>query len=269
MNSFIKFWPLAYTYNTRMNRLANLIYYIGTDLFLPIIIILYIVLFNNQNIATFINYIVMYILIYIVFMLFYEIWYIYNDNFSTKKEKNPTYNVKEKFSNRFRYFQIVLRVFIWSLILLFLYLSLKIWVKYIIIDIIIMEVIFLIHNIIRNYTINMFTRLLLRLTKLSLFIIFLNIIWLSWESCNDIVFSYLIFHFLDLFASRFYSYNWKLSWKNELKYWYSYFFECIIFIFISIVLNNYIYLFPLILLIFKIWYFLKSNKNTFSIKNDR
>ena len=269
MSSFIKYWPIIYTYNKRMQKLSNLVYYIWTDLLLPLVIIWIIFFKNISNLNEIFYYIFIYLIIYLTFMCFYEIWYIYNDIYSTKKEKHPTKKIEENYGNSYRHLQIISRIILWLFLIYILNNVLNFNYYLLFLDIMIMEIVFLIHNLIRNYSINMYTWLFLRFTKIALFVIFLKEIRELTQNNYNIIMCFLLFHFLDLFASWFYSYNKKLWWNNKMEYWYSYFFMLFVFVFLCILSKDLVFLLPLTILIPKIIFFLKTYKNAFSLKNNR
>lgn len=269
MNLFLKYAPLAYTFNTRLSTLIAKLYYFWTDLGMFVIAIVYLWMLWDSSLLSLVQNFLLLLYIYVIYMMFYEIWYIYNDCFVVEKKR--TERIAEKLDKKFWYYQILCRVLLWLFLLLPLnYLSHS-WFLLLVLNILIMEIVFLIHNIIRNYSVNMFSWLFLRLSKLSLFLIFLEFI----QQANliiefsPIVLIVLIFHIVDLFASWHFSYNKKLWWENMLKYWYTYIFIIIIFLFLWIVFQNLIFCLPLIILIPKSVYFIVSTKNVFSIKNDR
>lgn len=269
MNLFLKYTPIVYTFNTRLKTLITKLYYFWTDLGTFVIAIVYLWISDGDQLISLAQNIFLLIYIYIIYMIFYEIWYIHNDCFAV--EKNKTKRIIDTCSKKFWFYQILFRTILWLWLLLPLNHLSHYWFLLMIFNIAIMEFVFLIHNIIRNYSINIFSRLLLRLCKLFLFIVLL--VFIKKENLimefSPIIIMVLLFHFLDLFASRHSSYNEKLWWKNMLKYWYTYIFIMIIFLFLWVVFQSLVFCLPLIILIPKIIYFLISNKSAFSIKNDR
>ena len=267
MNSSIKYWPLLYTFFTRIWSVENTIYYLWTYLLPPISWILYLWISNVDTF--FIKNIFLYIFSYIIFEIFYEIWYIYNDNYSIKQEKDQTKRVKEDFKKTFWEKQILTRIIVWIMLLYIMSLISGKFCMFLLLDIVFMLSIFSIHNYIRNYSINIITWIFLRISKISLFVILINTMNQNPDLCKIIEISILLFYSLDFYWLRLYQYNKKYGWKNCFNYWYSYFFITIILISFFIAFKRMEYLVPLIVTIPKILFFLKKNKNSFSLRNNR
>lgn len=263
----IKYYPLLYTIFTRITSFSDIVYYFWTYLLPPIIWIIYLwIQFNDVNLA--VSYSLLYIYIYLLFEVFYEIWYIFNDVFVAKKEKRGTKRVDANLSKSFWIFQIILRILIWLILLYILWIPNEM-INYLVMDIVFMGIIFSIHNKIRNYSINIYTWIFLRISKIYLFVFVLNVIPLNFSDYNMIELAILFFYIVDFLWLWIYQYNKCLWWTNELKYGYTYFFYLIVFIALSLTFKSTEFLLPLILIIPKVIFFLFSNPWSFSLKNER
>lgn len=263
----LKYYPLLYTVFTRITSFSDIVYYIWTYLLPPIIWICYLG-FKFQDIEFIFIYALLYIYIYILFEIFYEIWYICNDVFVAKKEKNGTKRVDPDINKFFRIWQIVLRVLIWLLLLYFLRIPNEI-VNYLVIDIVFMGIVFSLHNMIRNYSINIYTWIFLRISKVYLFVFVLSLTQLNFNDYDMTELSILFFYVVDFLWLWIYQYNKCLWWKNELKYGYTYFFYLIVFIALSLAFKSIEFLLPLVLIIPKVIFFVFNNPKAFSLKNER
>ncbi len=267
MTWWIKYSPIFYTYYTRILSLKEIIYYIWTFILPSLAWIFYLWLKNPE--FSLVTYSLYYILFYFIFQCFYEIWYIFNDVYAIKKENNKTKRIKWEYSDFFWLLQIIFRIILWLLLLIFTLNISKYWFRLLSLDIGFMWIMFTIHNVIRNYSINIFTWIFLRIARIILFVIILKISGISPDFYKDIEISILLFYALDFYWARLYQYNKRLGWVNSFNYGYSYFFILIVLFFFFILLEKIEYLVPLIIIIPKIFFFLLTTPKTFSLKNDR
>ena len=269
MKLWVKYSPLFYTFNTRMWvwSISDIIYYLWTFILPPLTWILFLWL-KFPEISP-LRLSVYFLLFYVIFEIFYEIGYIFNDVYAIKKEKNKINKIDWDFSNLFWGSQIIFRVILWTILLLFTIKISKYCFTFLLFDLIFMWIIFTVHNYIRNYSINILTRILLRISKIILFVLVLNISWVSPNLYVDIEIAILLFYTLDFYWSWLYQYNYRFGWVNQFNFWYSYFFLLFIFIFFSIVLKKIDYVVPLIIIIPKIIFFLFTTPKAFSLKNNR
>lgn len=277
MNSFIKYLPMFYTWNSRIKSKNNskkesiveLVYYIWNNLWMPIFMIIYLWLFfERSNNFIFLN-IILFIFLYFIHNTFYEIWYIFNDNISSKKEKKPTRYVEQNMPKKFWNIQILARIIIWILLRLCLESYSKNWAILMAFDICAILFFYSIHNHIRNYSINMFTVPCLRCTRFVLIIILFNIINFDLSTYSNVFFTLFTYRSLDLAFSRYSAYNKRLWWTNNLLYGYTYFFISIMFILLFIIQKDIVFLIPFIIIFTKILRFLIMTPKAFSLKNNR
>lgn len=132
-----------------------------------------------------------------------------------------------------------------------------------------METVYAVHNVVRNYSVNMITGILLRITKMIPLIVLFKINFWNFEQYNLLIFSVLFFEILDLLAQCMHTYNERLGWINKLQYGYSYFFISIMCGALAVIFQDYVFLLPLTILGPKIIYFLLNNPKFFSLKNSR
>lgn len=233
MNLWIKYGPLMYTFSSRLNwpvqiknkwisqfsykkKILNILRYIRELIMDWFFVILYLYIAWYLNASNFIFSFLLYIYLYIIFLVFYEIWYIYNDIFSVKKEKKPTYYVEHNKDIKFWKINILYRIILWCLLLFPVYfLNNNLFFEFVIL-LFIMWVTYTIHNLIRNYNINIFTRTILRVSKMMIFcIIFLNL-WINDTILvQKVLEAYFIFNFLDFFGRFMLAYNKRLWWINS------------------------------------------------------
>ena len=247
MNMWIKFWPLFYTNSTRLNwikqaklrwincfskkqKLLNIIYYTWDLIASWFCVFMYLLLTKNLDTNSCLIYLLVYSYLYIIFLIFYEIWYIYNDVFSTKKEKNPTKYVEDSLSLNFWKINIFYRAIFGCLLLFSTYfINYNIFYSFSAI-LIIMWIAFTIHNCIRNYNINIFTRTTLRICKIMIFIIVVKyLLEINVSIIKDIIEAYLIFHCLDFFSNILMTYYKRIEWVTSDRM-YSYSWELVLFL---------------------------------------
>ena len=98
--------------------------------------------------------------------LVYEIGYLYNDYYTTKKEKNPTIRITEIITNKFVIGEILLRIVLITLVGVIIYFYVPQYFVVFIGLIGFTGIVYYIHNSLRNEIVNYFTRLLLRISKI-------------------------------------------------------------------------------------------------------
>lgn len=227
MNLYLKYWPLAYKYNTRISHnwnkklstkktLFNLFWYIFYDIWIWLIPFFYFYLNNQLIFLSFIKTIWLYTLLYIVFSVFYEIGYLHND-IVWKKEKNPTIHIYEKVDNKFYYIQIFTRFILWLLWISLINLLVPEITKYFILIIIITLLIFILHNIIRNYSYNFITLLWLRFMKFSL--VFLILYYVFWTFNLDYYLYLSVLYLMFQNYDHIVLFNKRMWWENMIPNW--------------------------------------------------
>ena len=247
MNLCIKYGPLFYTNSTRINwikvanikwmpyfskkeKLLNIFRYIRDLIISWCFVFLYLFITWNLQIQDTLLYLLIYLYLYIIFLIFYEIWYIYNDVFSIKKEKNPTNYIEDSIDLTFWKINIFYRVFLgWLLLFSTYFIDFNIFYSFTAI-IVIMWMAFTIHNCIRNYNINIFTRTTLRICKIMIFIIVVKyLLEINVSIIKDIIEAYLIFHCLDFFSNILMTYYKRIEWVTSDRM-YSYSWELVLFL---------------------------------------
>lgn len=273
MNTWIKYGPLAYTNNTRINgpshenwynmknkslevfNLSFYIWYLMWDWFIALLFLFLIWMIWK---FTFFSHFLLYVYLFVIFINFYEIWYITNDIFCSKNEKNPTPYIRQKLTNKFWISQIIIRFFVWWILLIPLVIVKPLFYRFIFL-LLFMWIVFFIHNFVRNYNINIFTMQILRFTKITIFLLVIKDLWLSYFESYQLINSFLISQCLLLFNERWDTFNNRLWWKNADKFYcYWYIFILNILLFIWVLTNNKYFVIPLVILIPKIVYFVKT-----------
>lgn len=288
MNSWIKYWPLSYTSSTRLNwpvqaknkwiskfsnkdKIFNILLYIRKLIISWFFIMIYLLIAWYLDLFHFVSYFWLYIYLYIIFLIFYEIWYIYNDIFSVKKEKNPTNYVEDAQNLKFWKINIFYRIFLWCICLYSIYFfNINCFFDFLVLLSIMLTTYFM-HNIFRNYNINTITRTILRFCKIMIFIVVIKNIWINdADLIRRILESYIIFNTLDLFSQFIFIYNERSWWNNsEDIYRYAHINTLFISIILWIILKNQLFFISslgiyrgvlncIIILIKKNW--LKSNR---------
>jgi hypothetical protein len=251
MNTYIKYSPLFYTYNTRINRDWILTYLYINILFWIVSIILS---FNYIHI-TLIEVIISFLLFFFVFIsyiIFYEIWYIFNDLITTKYEKKPTLRITEKLNIFFISINIITRL-LYTLIFTYwlyvyyenniatIYVSLLLWTFFA----------YSIHNLSRNIFITFHSFFILRLLKFSVVLIPITFIsqWLLKNT--ELLLILLLFFWLLQFSISMEVQSKKEASINTISY-YKYCYISLFWLIISVI-NPYsiIYYIYFLLLFFK------------------
>ena len=270
MNLRIKYSPLFYTYFVTLSKpfcrwksFINSFWYLfsilGEILFFPILCIFFLYLFNNYY-WWFVEEILLFIFMFIIFFIFYEIWYIYNNSFSILFEKNPKLKIEDQLTNKFWYAQILIRFLLWGGLFIVLYNITASWAVYLGIDIIFMLTFFILHNKYRHYIFNVYTFFLLRLTKFVPFIIFLNT---SGISDINVYFMSILYYLLYLMSIVHYQYSDKFRKCDKQTLSYNYLLVIFWMLFSSVLLRNYIYIYPMVILVPKLIFFIKKNHKYF------
>ena len=284
MNLWIKYGPIVYTNTTRINWLeqknkhdkffsclVNILWYIRNNISIWLLSIIILFIFWVVSLKTAFIYMLLYIYLYIIFWIFYEIWYIYNDVYSIKKEKKQTNRIIDKCDDRFWIYQMLLRIVSWWILLITLYFFLSDLFIYFVSIIFLTLIVFSVHNIIRNYSINMYTLVLLRILKMSVFVLVLVNLPLLKGGVDDVMLPIIFFWMLDLFAEWIISY-YQRFWGTVVENFYGYsyvliFIFCVLFWIITknefYVIISFFQLFPRFIL------FLHRFPKSFSLKNNR
>lgn len=288
MSLWIKYWPLFYTNSTRLNwhkqeeqiwvnrfskkqKLLNILCYVWDLIMSWFCVFIYLFLTWNLDIQNTLYCFLIYCYLYIIFLIFYEIWYIYNDVFSVKKEKNPTKYINDSLNTKFWKINIVYRFILWWIFLISIYFINQLVFYSFTTILILMWIVFAIHNCIRNYNINIFTRTSLRICKIMIFIIVIKyLLEIDSSLINNIIEAYLVFHCLDSFSNIIMTYYDRTEWISSYKM-YSYSWELVLFItiifwvilhnplFFIVSLNIYPRVIKTTILMFK-KYWIKSNR---------
>ena len=276
MNLYLKYGPLAYTWNTTVshewdkkiswwNLLIKLFWYLFITIWIGGLSLVYFYIVWKISLLDFFISFWLFIILFLIYSIFYEIWYLHN-NIVAKKEKNPTTRIYEKLPKNFYTIQILIRISIWLICLIWLYFFNKdiclmlSWV------IVLTQVVYYIHNIIRNYFYNYMTLLLLRILKFSLIFIVLYFIFWDFDSVY-----YLYLTILFLLYQQFdhtCRFNKRMWWINKLNtnlWLYFYLFISCWLIF----LITFDYIFIYYWIIFFILFVILTPKEQFKLKNDR
>lgn len=276
MNLYLKYGPLAYTRNTRISHkweeklplwtiILNLFWYLFITIWIGWLSLVYFYIAWIISLSNFFISLWLFIVVFLIYSIFYEIWYLHN-SIVAKKEKNPTIRVYEKVPKNFYTTQILIRILSGAVCLAWLYFFDKsIWLMLLWI-VILTQVVYFIHNIIRNYFYNYMTLLLLRILKFSLIFIILYFIFWSFDSIY-----YLYLTILFLLYQQFDHTCWfnkRMWWENKLKtnlwlYFYSFMSCGLLF------LLTFDYIFIYYWIIFFLIFIILTPKEQFKLKNDR
>ncbi len=276
MNVHIKYWPLFYTWSTRishrwktvLNRkkiLFNLFWYLFYFIWVWMFSYLFFYINWAINIIVLIKSIFLYILSFMIFSVFYEIWYLVND-YVSKKETNPTIHIYDSIPKNFYIIQLSLRIILWS-IWLFLFFLVDAKISLILfIVIFIMLIFYLLHNFIRNYFYNYMTLLWLRLMKYSL--VFVWMYYILW-TLDSIYYFYLTVIFMMFeFYDHTLMYNKNFWWTNKIHNWlWKHFYLSVSTLMFYFMTNDYFFLMYFIL--FFVLFILLTPKKNFKLCNNR
>ena len=276
MNLYLKYGPLAYTWNTRISHkweknlpfwdvLLNLFWYLFITVWIGWLSLVYFYIAWIISLSKFFISAWLFILVFLIYSIFYEIWYLHNA-IVARKEINPTIRVYEDVPKKFYTIQILIRIFVGVICLIWLYFfDRNIWLMLLWI-VVLTQVVYFIHNIVRNYFYNYMTLLLLRILKFSLIFIVLYFIFWNFDSIY-----YLYLTILFLLYQQFDHTCWfnkRMWWVNKLKtnlWLYFYLFISCGFLFLITV--DYIFIYYWI--IFFLLFIVLTPKEQFILKNDR
>ena len=287
MNLYLKYCPLAYAIRTRFlekkvenkdweitHHLTwkfniNSVFYIYTNYWFWIVPLFVIFFIYNNSFYNLICALLLYLYICVVFLVFYEIWYLYNDLVGIKKEKKKCLHTSENLTESFYNNSIIIRVFFWLILLIplwflnyniLIFFSLLLWIT---------QIVFFIHNKIRNYFYNRITLLFLRFLKMSQ--IFIPIYFMLWTFYSEIYFFIVVVFFIYQYFGHIQLYTDRFWFKVEqfglphglLQHWYQFIAMIMLFLFSQ----NYIFL---IYGCLSFILFIKSvPSHYFKLKNDR
>ena len=276
MNLYIKYSPLLYIWNTRISHewgkkfegwalVFNIFWYLFYSIGIRSFTIIYLFLIKTINFSQLIEALILYVYIFILFTIFYEIGYLHND-YAAKNEKNPVIRILEKVPNNFYIIQIIIRIITWILLMIPLFIINKtIWIILTCV-ILLTLIIYLIHNLIRNYFYNFMTMILLRFMKFSLIMII--IYFLLWTFNSEFYLYLSILYLMFQYFDNIYIYNWRMWWNNVLPSWLWKYCYLMISCFIMFTFSlNWIFLTYAILYF---WLFIAlTPKKMFILKNNR
>lgn len=165
------YWPCFYTYNTRFFWFRNYKNYIISNVFFPFLPLIFLFL-SHQRYFTLVYSALLYIFYFYLFSIFYEIGYICNDFYSVRKEKAPSVRISGLVEKDVR-LMIIQRVLLGILCIIFLYLANKELTTLFVVAVLFMGLVFIIHNIFRNFFVNLLTVFILKLSKFLIVVAFL------------------------------------------------------------------------------------------------
>ena len=276
MNLYLKYGPLAYTWNTRISHkweerlplwtiILNLFWYLFIAVWIWWLSLLYFYIKWEISLKNFIYSLLLFVFIFLTYSIFYEIWYLHN-SIVAKKEKNPTIRIYEKVPNNFYLIQIIIRILVGIVFLVCLYSFEKNMWLILLWIIVLTQIIYYIHNVIRNYFYNFITLLFLRVLKFSL--IFIVIYYLFWNF-DSVYYLYLTVIFLIYqHFDHILWFNRRMWWINKvwtnLWLWFYLFVSCLLLLFLTF---DYIFLYYWI--IFFILFIILTPKEQFKLRNNR
>ena len=167
MNTFLKYAPYKYFITCRV-KLKNLPAYIYWHIVFVLIPIIYAYCIQHISFSQLISGLGIFSILFLLHHALYEIGYLYNDHYSIKNEKNPTIRIHDSVSDSFILYQMGLRgilVFLGGILIFFFLKSYFIYYLLLIGSTIIA---YIAHNVWRNRLLNYFSRLSLRIIKLSI-----------------------------------------------------------------------------------------------------
>ena len=167
MNTFLKYAPYKYFITCRVKP-KNLPAYIYWHIVFVLIPIIYAYYIQHISFSQFISGLGIFSILFLLHHALYEIVYLYNDHYSIKNEKNPTIRIRDTVSDSFILYQMVLRgivVFLGGVLIFFFLKSYFIYYLLLVGSTIIA---YIAHNVWRNRLLNYFSRLALRIIKLSI-----------------------------------------------------------------------------------------------------
>lgn len=210
--------PFFYFVNCRVD-FKDIPAYIYTHIIF-LLVPLFFSLYNSPTILF--TAILSFALLYLLHHIWYEIWYIYNDYFSIKKEDKPTIRIKDDVSDQFIYNQIIFRVILLIVWWIFIFYFLNYYFIFYLLLLIFTWIMYYLHNKLRNRILNYFTWLWLRFSKL---IIIIPILSVYVANINDYILPlFLFFSIREMYdivnnSYRFFikKYNIEINDKNLIR----------------------------------------------------
>lgn len=218
-NIKILYLPLFYYKHSRVNSVSSFFYFFFNYLLLPLLI-----LFWSQG-ELFLKNILLFVIAFLGYISIYEIGYLINDCISVKNEKDPNLRADSRIKSELKNL-IISRIvfFIIALFLLFKFINIKNVIIYLL-GILIVSLVFIIHNFSKKFAIRYITFPLLRLSHFLIPLLIFDI------NFSIVFFIYFLFYFL----------------YNEISYFYRDRYRNIIFIlnFICIIFLTLIFVYLL------------------------
>lgn len=167
MNIFLKYAPYRYFITCRVKP-RDLSAYIYGHIIFVLIPLVYAYGIQEINFSEFASGLGIFFILFLLHHALYEIGYLYNDHYSIKHEKNPTIRIQDPLSDAFILRQMGLRAFLVLLGGVLIFFFLEAYLVYYLIIIGTTIVAYIAHNVWRNRLLNYFSRLALRIIKLSI-----------------------------------------------------------------------------------------------------
>lgn len=167
MNTFLKYAPYKYFIICRVKP-KNLPAYIYWHIVFVLIPIIYAYYIQHISFSQFISSLGIFSILFLLHHALYEIGYLYNDHYSIKNEKNPTIRIHDAVSDSFILYQMALRGIIVFLGGILIFFFLKSYFIYYLLLVGSTIIAYIAHNVWRNRLLNYFSRLALRIIKLSI-----------------------------------------------------------------------------------------------------
>ena len=167
MNTFFKYAPYKYFITCRVKS-KNLPAYIYWHIAFVLIPIIYAYYIQHISFSQFISGLGIFSILFLLHHALYEIGYLYNDHYSIKNEKNPTIRIHDAVSDSFILYQMALRGIIVLLGGILIFFFLKSYFIYYLLLVGSTIIAYIAHNVWRNRLLNYFSRLALRIIKLSI-----------------------------------------------------------------------------------------------------
>lgn len=167
MNTFLKYAPYKYFITCRVKP-KNLPAYIYWHIVFVLIPIIYAYYIQHISFSQFISGLGIFSILFLLHHALYEIGYLYNDHYSIKNEKNPTIRIHDAVSDSFILYQMALRGIIVFLGGILIFFFLKSYFIYYLLLVGSTIIAYIAHNVWRNRLLNYFSRLALRIIKLSI-----------------------------------------------------------------------------------------------------
>lgn len=248
MNLYLKYCPILYYIKTRvtekcsdhkqllvesMNQIWSCLWIWGT-------LIIYLI-YTYSFIEKFYLSLFLYIYIYLIFIVFYEIWCIHNDYVAIIKEKNVSIHTKENPPLKWYRNSILIRFFT-GIFLLLPFLYLNIWLLCdVTLFVILVLLVFYLHNSIRISFYNRLTLFLLRFLKYA--VVFIVLFYFLWSfNFEKLFLSTFIIFVIDFFSQTL---NWisnKMWWENKILVWNVVLINMITCLILFLILRDYLFL---------------------------